>query len=150
MKSLGTLLCCAGAFLLAASSPVLAATPEQAQELMRVYFTNTLICKIPGLFECHVYFYPDGRMVQFSYDVRTGQNAMDLDNNMNGLVGLPGKWTVEGEPGAFKLCRQLGAVKAPRCGLEAPKKVGDTWLMVHKQGPLAGLTETFTIVAGRK
>jgi hypothetical protein len=136
--------------LLFAASSARSATQEQALELMEPYFKNTLICKIPGLFECHVYFWPDGRMVQFSYDVRTGANAMDLDNDMHGLVGLPGKWTVEGAPGALKLCRQLGAVKQPRCNLETPKKVGDTWLFVHKTGPLAGLTETFTLVAGRK
>jgi hypothetical protein len=76
---------------------------------------------------------------------------MDLDNDMHGLVGLPGTWHVEGEPGAFKLCRQLGKVKQPRCGNEPDgRKVGDTWYFPHKTGPLTGLTETFTIVAGRK
>ena len=115
------------------------ANETDTQKIMGGFFGNTSVCKGEGLFECHVWFYPDGTMVQFSYDKR--ENPLDGGNNLSGFTVIPGTWWVEhADGGNFNLCRHVGDGPI-RCIPQPPRKVGDHWDLPHTTGSLAGVTE---------
>lgn len=138
-------------------APTTASAGERAnaadtKAVMGGFFGNTSVCKANDtsgkpLFECHVWFYPDGGLVQFSYDKR--ENAQDGGNTLSGFTVIPGTWWVEhADGGAFNLCRHVG--EGPiRCMPQPPRKVGDHWDLPHATGGLAGVTEHFFILAGQ-
>ena len=136
------------------AAPALAgerATQAETDQVMSGFYGNTSVCKASNtagpLFECHVWFYRNGSLVQFSYDKR--ENAQDGGNTLSGFTVIPGTWLVErDDKGAFNLCRHVG--EGPiRCMPQPARKIGDHWDLPHTSGGLAGVTEHFYIMKGQ-
>ena len=128
--------------ILPARAGDLPASSPQAQEMMKVYFTNARTCHGPT-WDCQTYFQPDGTYVRFSF------RSVGTPEDPQGLHGQEGKWWAREEDGVLKLCRQAASETKANCGVEKGKKVGDTWSMLHTSGPDKGMTEVWTVTEGR-
>ncbi len=128
-----------------ASAATYAASSPEAQNWMKAYFGNTLICTAAGIFECHNWMKADGTLVLFSWDSRP--NIMVEGVPMQGVHGLEGTWWLEGEPGKFQLCRKNGPTAKPLCQDEPQRKLGDEW---DHPGSANWPAEHFQLVAGHR
>src|SRR5262249_22089235 len=72
------------------------ASDPVAQALMKGYFGNTRICRIDGLFECHMWLNPDGTYVLFAFNAVNEAGDGQFTDNRGGFHVDRGHWTIQG------------------------------------------------------
>lgn len=77
------------------------------QNPLSPYLGNTLTCSVPGLWECHTWFQPDGTGVLF-HAYKKSDGSLEL-----GSAAFT--YRMAGKPGDYRLCLKLAGAATETC-----------------------------------
>jgi hypothetical protein len=126
-------------------------TRVERKSPLQSYFGNTLQCTAPGLWECHVWFNPDGTVIEF-YARKKPDGSVELASNEFW-------YRIAGKRGDYHLCRKPsknGKETCEKTPWDEGRYLYDEWFINYDRPAEGGLPayknvhEHYALIAGHR